>query len=53
MIFLKTMLGLLKYEESISEFMRVIVAYENIPDTTTTKEKGPVGVESLLGNITT
>lgn len=53
MIFLKTMLGLLKNEESISELTKVITAYEKIPKTTATKGTSPVGSESPIGNITT
>jgi len=53
MLFLKTMLSLLKDEGSISELNRLIAAYESMLDTTMTKEKGPVGGESLLGNTTT
>ena len=52
MLFLKTMLSLLKDEGSISELMRVITAYENMLDATATKEKVPVGAKSLLGNTT-
>ena len=50
MSLLKTMLSLMKDDESISELERFIAAYENFPDTTATKGKGPVRVESVLEN---
>jgi len=37
------MMGLLKNEEVVSELTKVIVAYEKLPVTTTTKETSPVG----------
>lgn len=39
MTFLKTMLGFLKNEESISELTKVITAYEKMPETTATKRQ--------------
>jgi len=44
------MLSLLKDEGSISELGRFIATYENFPDTTVTKGKGPIRVESVLEN---
>jgi len=50
--FLKTMLGLLKNEEVVSELSEIINTYENPPKTTATKESSPVGSKEQPGNLT-
>lgn len=52
MLFLKTMMGLIQYEAYISELNKLIVTYESMLDVTATKGKGPVGSETLMGNVT-
>jgi len=52
MLFLKTMLSLLKDEGSISEWSRFIAPYESISDVSATKGKSLVGAKIFLGNTT-
>lgn len=50
-MFLKSMLGLLKYDEAISELSNIINQYEKDPKTTTTKEPSRVKPKERPENI--
>lgn len=51
MLFLKTMLGLLKNEDNVFELSEIIVTYEKLNEVTVTKESSPIVNKESTENI--